>query len=81
MPIGFLEKIEEIPDHRIAGMVSYPLDEILPATLVGVLRGADDFEAIELLSREYLAWLILGSSCPTRPAFPAPKRSESFSGC
>ncbi|MFZ0494742.1 MAG: ISAs1 family transposase [Methylocella sp.] len=57
MPIGFLEKIEEIPDHRLAGMVSYPLDEILPTTLVGVLRGADDFEAIELLSREYLAWL------------------------
>ncbi|MGB6175808.1 MAG: ISAs1 family transposase [Methylocella sp.] len=34
-----------------------PWDEILLATLVGVLCGADDFAAIELLSREYLAWL------------------------
>jgi hypothetical protein len=33
-------------------MVTYPLDEILLATLVGGLCGADDGEAIELLSRE-----------------------------
>jgi hypothetical protein len=38
-------------------MVTYPLDEILLATLVGALCRADDWEAIELLSREYLAWL------------------------
>lgn len=57
MTIGFLEQIKEIPDHRIAGMVTYPLDEILLATLVGVLCGADDWEAVELLTREYLAWL------------------------
>jgi hypothetical protein len=36
-------------------MVTYLLDEILLATLVRVLCGADDWEAIEL-SREYLAW-------------------------
>lgn len=57
MRISFLEQIKEIPDHRIAGMVTYPLDEILLATLVGVLCGADDWDVIELLSREYLAWL------------------------
>ena len=57
MAISFLEQMKEIPDHRITGMVTYPLDEILLATLVGVLCAADDWEAIELLSREYLAWL------------------------
>jgi hypothetical protein len=57
MGIGFLEHIKEVPDHRVAGMVTYPLDEILLATLVGVLCGVDDWEAVELLSREYLGWL------------------------
>jgi predicted transposase YbfD/YdcC len=38
-------------------MVTYPLDEILLSTVVGVLCGGDDFETIELLSHEYLAWL------------------------
>jgi hypothetical protein len=33
------------------------LDEIPLVTLVGVLCVADDWEAIELLSREYLGWL------------------------
>ncbi len=51
----FLEQMKEIPDHRITGMVTCPLDEILLATLVGVLCGADDWAAIKLLSREYLA--------------------------
>lgn len=44
--------MKEIPDRRVTGMVTYPLDEIPPATLVGRLCGADDGEAIELLSRE-----------------------------
>ncbi|HWY77327.1 MAG TPA: hypothetical protein VN281_17015 [Verrucomicrobiae bacterium] len=39
------------------GMVTYPLDEILLATLVGVSCGADVWKAIELLSREYRARL------------------------
>jgi hypothetical protein len=47
MSISFLEQMKEIPDHRITGMVIYPLDEILLATLVGGLCGADDGEAIE----------------------------------
>jgi DDE_Tnp_1-associated len=46
MTISFLEQMRVIPDHRITGMVTYPLDEILLATLVGVLCGADDWEAI-----------------------------------
>ena len=38
-------------------MVTYPLDEILLSTVVLVLCGGNDFETIELLSREFLAWL------------------------
>jgi predicted transposase YbfD/YdcC len=57
MPIAFLDRIREIPDHRVPGMVTYPLDEILLSALVGVLCGGDDWETIELLSREYLPWL------------------------
>jgi hypothetical protein len=52
MTISCLEQMKVIPDHRITGIVTYPLDEILLATLVGVLCGADDREAIELLSRK-----------------------------
>lgn len=57
MMISFLEHIKDVPDHRVAGMVTYPLNEVLLATLVGVLCGADDWDVIELLSREYLPWL------------------------
>ena len=37
MTTNFLDHIKEIEDHRIIGMVIYPLDEVLLATLVGVL--------------------------------------------
>jgi predicted transposase YbfD/YdcC len=57
MTISFLDYFKEVPDHRVVGMVTYPLDEVLLATLVGVLCGADEWDAIELLSREYLTWL------------------------
>ena len=35
MTLGFLDHIQVVPDHRIPGMVTYPLDEILLATLAG----------------------------------------------
>jgi predicted transposase YbfD/YdcC len=38
-------------------MVTYPLNEVLLVALVGVLCGADDWDMIELLGREYLSWL------------------------
>ena len=38
-------------------MVTYPLDEVLLTTLVGVLWRADDFDEIELLGQEHLNWL------------------------
>jgi hypothetical protein len=47
MSFGLLVHMVIIPDHRIAGMVTYPLDEVLLATLVGVVCGADDWEGVE----------------------------------
>lgn len=55
--MSFLEHMKEVPGPRVAGMVIYPLNEVLLATLVGVPCGADDWDTIELLSREYLPWL------------------------
>lgn len=57
MPTSFLTCIRDIPEHRIAGMVSYPLDEMLLATLVGVLCGADDFDDVESIGSELEGWL------------------------
>ena len=40
MSLGFLDHMRVVPDHRIPGMVTYPLDEVLLAKLVGVVCGA-----------------------------------------
>ena len=45
MSLGFLDHMRVVPDHRIPGMVIYPLDELLLATLVGVVCGADDWNS------------------------------------
>lgn len=57
MTIGFLNEMRAVPDHRVAGMVTFPLDEILLATLVSVVCGADDWERIEDYASESLDWL------------------------
>jgi len=57
MTIGFLDHMRVVPDHRIPGMVTYPLDEILLATLVGVVCGADDWEGVEEIATGALDWL------------------------
>jgi predicted transposase YbfD/YdcC len=54
---GFLACMEAVPDHRITGMVTYPLNEILLATLVGVVCGADDWDGVEEVAQGALAWL------------------------
>lgn len=55
--ISFLEHFRGLPEPRIVGMVTYPLDEILLATLVGVVCGAEDWEEITLFAREHIKWL------------------------
>jgi predicted transposase YbfD/YdcC len=57
MNFGFLDHMRIVPDHRIAGMVTYPLDELLLATLVGVVCGADDWEGVEEIANGALDWL------------------------
>ena len=57
MGLGFLDHMRVVPDHRIPGMVTYPLDEILLATLTGVVCGADDWEGIEEVANGALDWL------------------------
>ncbi len=39
------------------GWVTYPLDEVLLATLVGVVCGADDWEGVEEVATGALDWL------------------------
>jgi predicted transposase YbfD/YdcC len=57
MALGFLSEMKAVPDHRVAGMVTYPLDEILLATLVSVICGANDWERVEDYACESLDWL------------------------
>ena len=57
MSHGFLDHMRVVPDHRIPGMVTYPIDEVLLATLVGVVCGADDWEGVEEVAGGALEWL------------------------
>ncbi len=57
MTLGFLDHMRVVPDHRIPGMVTYPLDEILLATLAGIICGADDWEGVEEIATGGLDWL------------------------
>jgi hypothetical protein len=42
----FLSYFKDMPDHRQAGKVTYPLDEILLLCLLAVLAGAEAFTDI-----------------------------------
>lgn len=55
--VSFFDVIRSIPEQRIVGMVTYPLDEILLGSFVGVLCGGDDWEVIEDMSKANLDWL------------------------
>jgi predicted transposase YbfD/YdcC len=57
MSLGFLDHMRIVSDHRIPGMVTYPLDEVLLATLVGVVCGADDWDGVEEVATGALDWL------------------------
>jgi predicted transposase YbfD/YdcC len=41
--VVFLKHFSDLPDHRQAGKVTYPLDEVLLLSLLAVLAGADTF--------------------------------------
>ncbi len=55
--MSFVEYLKEGPGRRVALTVIYRLNEDLFARLLGVLRGADNWDASGLSSREYLPWL------------------------
>jgi predicted transposase YbfD/YdcC len=57
MTTNFLDHIKEIEDHRIVGMTTYPLDEVLLTALVGLLCRVEDFDEIEMLCADQLEWL------------------------
>jgi predicted transposase YbfD/YdcC len=62
MQQSFLSLIQEVSDPRIAGMVTYPADEILFCVFVGLMCGGDDFDDFESICEELLDWL--GSFLP-----------------
>jgi hypothetical protein len=89
MSLGFLDHMRVVFDHRIPGMVTYPLDEVLLATLVGVVCGADDWEGVEEVSAGALEWLRgFLSFWSHRPSFLGPSgtmrlffaHSDGFTG-
>lgn len=57
MKIGILSHFSSLPDPRISGMTTYPLDEILLSVLVGVLCNCEDWEEIALCCEEKLEFL------------------------
>jgi hypothetical protein len=59
MGLGFLDFARKVPDHRIVGMTTYPLGEILLATLAGVVCGADDWEGVEMNRSEIAGGIVV----------------------
>lgn len=57
MRVGFLDHIKGVEDHRVPGMTTYPLDEVLLTVLVGLLCRGEDFDEIEMICGEHLCWL------------------------
>ncbi len=54
---NFLDHIKGVEDGRIAGMTTYPLDEVLLTVLVGLLCWMEDFDEISMFGEEQLDWL------------------------
>lgn len=54
---NFLDHIKGVEDGRIAGMTTYPLDEVLLTVLVGLLCRMEDFDEISMFGEEQLDWL------------------------
>ncbi len=50
----FLDHIKTVEDHRIPGMTTYPLDEVLLTVLVGLLCRMGDFDANAMFTHAIL---------------------------
>ena len=57
MSASFLDHVRDIEDGRIAGMTTYPLDEVLLTVLVGLLCKMDDTDDISTFCDEQIDWL------------------------
>jgi len=57
MSVNFLDHIKTVEDHRIPGMTTYPLDEVLLTVLVGLLCRMEDFDEIAMFGEGQLSWL------------------------
>ena len=57
MSMTFLDHIKTVGDHRIPGMTTYPLDEVLLTVLTGLLCRMEDFDEIAMFGEEQLDWL------------------------
>lgn len=57
MSMNFLDHIKVVEDHRVPGMTTYALDEVLLTVLVGLLCRGEDFDEIEIICEEHLSWL------------------------
>ena len=62
MGMTFLDHIKTVEDHRIPGMTTYPLDEVLLTVLTGLLCRTEDFDEIAMFGEEQLDWLASVSS-------------------
>ena len=54
---SFLHYMHPLEDYRVPGMVTYPLDEILLATLVGILCDGEDWDDVAYFAEEHMEWL------------------------
>jgi len=55
--VSFLRYFSSIEEPRVPGLVTYPLQEIIFSTLVGVMCRMVDWEEIEFFARHNIEWL------------------------
>lgn len=53
----FVRYLKSIEDTRVAGMIDYPLEEIIVITFMAVLGGATKWEDMEMFGHAYQTWL------------------------
>ena len=54
---SLLERLADVDDPRIEGLVTYPLVEILFAVLMGVVCRMEEWDEIVYFAEENIAWL------------------------